>query len=181
MKGRVLTFLCFGRARRKPASSDFKSQNLGFVSACRLFSRYPCCSSFEHLLIISCASRNPGPSSEETTRRRTESSMGNAGQSLFRFKPVPFEAVPFELSRSNGGCNAQIACYRDRVARACFRGTAGSQPCRGGGIGQRALEIFQPGRVGPPGPHRSAGALRDHGIFVVVGEKPTALMPANSD
>ena len=51
------------------------------------------------------------------------------------------EPVPFELSQSDGGCNAQIACYRDRVARTCFRVTAGSQPRRGRRIGQRTFEI----------------------------------------
>ena len=142
------------------------------MSVCRLFRRRFTCSFSEHLLIDSCSSRNPGSSSDETARRRTESSIGNARPSLSS------EPVPFELSQSNGGCNAQIACYRDSVVRACFRVTADSQPRRGGSIGQRALEIFQPGRVGASGPNRPARTLRDYGILFVVGEKPTALVPA---
>jgi hypothetical protein len=132
-------------------------------------------------MIDSCASRNPVSSSTGTTRRRTESSIGNANvqachvqachvPSLVHSKPVPFE-----LSQSNGGCNAQIACYHDGIARHPFRVTAGSQPRRSGGIGQRTFEIFQrePGRGGTSGPDQPA-ALRDYGIFFVVGEKPVA-------
>ena len=121
-----------------------------FLSTCRLFSRRSCRSFFEHLLIVSCASRNPVSSSAGTTRRRTESSIGNARPSFSS------EPVPFELFQSNGGCNAQIACSSDGVARHCFRVTADSQPRRRGGIGQRTLEIFQPGRIGASGPNRPA-------------------------
>jgi hypothetical protein len=74
------------------------------LATCRLFSRRCCCSSFEHLLIDSCASRKPGSSSDGTTRRRTESSIGNAGpkssrSSLFRSKP--FHPSLFRLSCLN--------------------------------------------------------------------------------
>jgi hypothetical protein len=161
---------------RKAASSE------PFLTTCRLFSRRSCCSSLEHLPNDCCASRKPGSSSDGTTRRRTESSIGNADPSLFRPKPLvrafSSEPVPFELSQSDGGCNAQIACYRDSVARHCFRVIAGCRPRRGRGIGQRTFEIFQPGRVDASGPNRQARALRDYGIFFVVGEKPTALAPA---
>jgi hypothetical protein len=104
----------------------------------------------------------------------------DAEQSRRQETPVKFRSkpVPFELSRSNGDCHAQIACSSDGVARHCFRVPVDSQPRRRGGIGQRTLEIFQPRCLGASGPNRPARALPDHGIFFVVGEKPKTLAPA---
>jgi hypothetical protein len=70
-----------------------------FLSTCRLFSRRSCRSFFEHLPIVSCTSRNPGSSSDGTTTRRTESSIGNADPSFFR--PKPFRPSLFRLSCLN--------------------------------------------------------------------------------
>ena len=80
----MLSFSCLQCACGRRASFDFKPQNLGSMSVCRLFRRRFTCSFSEHLLIDSCTSRNPGSSSDATTRRRTESSIGNARPSLFR-------------------------------------------------------------------------------------------------
>src|ERR1700677_1008710 len=119
--------------------------------------------------------RDHHPMNNKTPNRVVDRKPGSKS---FPARAFSSEPVPFELSQSDGGCNAQIACYRDSVARPCFRGTAASQPRRGRGIGQRTFEIFQPGRVGASGSNRPARALRDHGIFFVVGEKPTALARA---
>jgi hypothetical protein len=73
--------------------------------------------------------------------RRQETPVQAFFDQAFFDRAFSSEPVPFELSRSNGGCNAQIACYRDSVASTCFRVTAGSQPRRGGRIGQRTFEI----------------------------------------
>lgn len=67
-----------------------------FLTSCCLFRRRSCCSFFEHLLIVSCASRYLGSLLYGTTRRRTESSIGNAGPSLFRASLFRFKAVPFQ-------------------------------------------------------------------------------------
>ena len=117
--------------------------------------------------------RDHHPMNNKTPNRVVDRKRGSKS---FPARAFSSEPVPFELSQSDGGCNAQIACYRDSVARTCFRITAGSQPRRGGRIGQRTFEIQQPGRVGASGPNRPARALRDYGILVVVGEEPTALV-----
>jgi hypothetical protein len=116
--------------------------------------------------------RDHHPMNNKTPNRVVDRKRGSKS---FPARAFSSEPVPFELSQSDGGCNAQIACYRDSVARHCFRVTADSQPRRRGGIGQRSLEIFQPCRVDASGPNRPARALPDYGILFVVGEKPAAL------
>ena len=122
------------------------------------------CRSFEHRMIDCCSPRKRGSAScAGTTRRRTESSIGNVespNQSLFRLSCL----------EPNGGWNVQG--YHHGNTRNSCRSAAGVRPRRGRSISERGFEIrsLEPGRFCISGSDGSTGATtrhRDHGILLV--------------